>query len=99
MVSTSKHEIILELENFPALKISLTIDESLQPAQWMTAILFAKDLFKTELLQSKVNIILMYDSDNPTNEEEIITEKIDKVLIRPFAFADKVALSAMGLKP
>lgn len=41
----------------------------------------------------------MYDSDNPTNEEEIITEKIDKVLIRPFAFADKVALSAMGLKP
>ena len=99
MVSASKHEIVLELENFPALKISLTIDESLQPAQWMTAFLFAKDLFKTELLQSKVNIILMYDSDNPTNEEEIITEKIDKVLIRPFAFADKVALSAMGLKP
>ena len=55
--------------------------------------MFARDLFKTELLESKVNIILMYDSDNPTNEEEIITEKIDKVLIRPFTFADKAALS------
>ena len=65
----------------------------------MTAFLYARDLFKSELLQSKVNITLMFDSDNPTNEEEIITEKLDKVLIRPLAFADKVALSGMGLKP
>lgn len=41
----------------------------------------------------------MFDSDNPTNEEEIVSEKLDMVLIRPLAFADKVALSGMGLKP
>lgn len=41
----------------------------------------------------------MFDSDNPTNEEEIVSEKLEMVLIRPLAFADKVALSGMGLKP
>lgn len=41
----------------------------------------------------------MFDSDNPTNEEEIVTEKLEKVFIRAASFADKVALSGIGLKP
>lgn len=41
----------------------------------------------------------MYDADNPTNEEEVITERIDKVYIKPFTFSDKTALSEMDLKP
>ena len=43
----------------------------------MTALLYAKDFFKKTLFQDKVyDFKLMFDQDNPTNEEEILTEKI-----------------------
>jgi len=41
----------------------------------------------------------MFDVDNPTNEEEIITERIELVYVKPLSFADKIAIQQIELKP
>jgi hypothetical protein len=55
----------------------------------MTSYLYAKDLFKSELLKGQVNIRLMFDQHNPTVDEEVVTQRLQKVLVRPLAFGDK----------
>lgn len=54
-------------------KLTLTLDSTLSPAQQMTSLLFAKDLFKTEVLNSELNFRFMFDESNPTVEDEIVT--------------------------
>ena len=54
----------------------------------MTALMYAKDLFKSEILQEKVQIQFRFDYDNPTVEEEILHERLEKVLVRPLTPAD-----------
>jgi hypothetical protein len=43
----------------------------------MTALLFAKDLFKSEVLKSALNIRFMFDEHNPTVEDEMVMQKLE----------------------
>ena len=63
----------------------------------MTAFLYARDLFRSEYLQDAVNLRLMFDSQNPTVEDEVVTQRLTEVLLRPMAFPDKQALEAKDL--
>ena len=63
----------------------------------MTAFLYAKDLFKAEFLQDALNLRLMFDSQNPTVEDEVVTQRLADVLLRPMAFPDKQALEKIDL--
>ena len=49
----------------------------------MTAFLFARDLFKEEVLKNEVDVTLMFDEHNPTVEDEILNERLSEVFIRP----------------
>ena len=66
----------------------------------MTALLYAKEFFKETLFQKKVNnLTLHFDEDNPTNEEEILTEDgIETVLIKPGSMADMIAAATITEK-
>jgi hypothetical protein len=49
----------------------------------MTALLWAKDHFQSVLLEKKFpSIKLMYDEENPTNEEEILNEDLEEIFIK-----------------
>lgn len=41
----------------------------------------------------------MFDEHNPTVEDEIVSQKLESVLVRPMAFADKNALAEMTFEP
>ena len=51
-ITQNKWTVRLVLQSNPEVKLSLQCDLSLQPAEQMTSFLFARDLFKTEILQS-----------------------------------------------
>lgn len=72
-MQSSKWVLSIILEANQACKMTLSLDESLQPASQMTALLFARDLFKTEVLQDKINTRFMFDEHNPTVEDEIVS--------------------------
>lgn len=65
----------------------------------MTALLFARDTFRSEILQSKVNTRFMLNRVPPTItvEEEILDAEVESVLVRPLAFLDKQALDKLNL--
>jgi hypothetical protein len=41
----------------------------------------------------------MFDEHNPTVEDEIVSQKLESVLVRPMAFADKNVLAEMTFEP
>ena len=57
------------------------LDGALPPAMMMTSLLFAKDYFKE--LTGLSEVILMFDEEMPTNEEEILEQKLESVLVKP----------------
>ena len=67
----------------------------------MTALLFARDTFRSEILQSIVNTRFMLNRVPPTItvEEEILDAEVESVLVRPLAFLDKQALDKLNLQP
>ena len=52
----------------------------------MTSLLFAKDYFKE--MVGLTEVTLMFDEEMPTNEEEIIEQKLEKVLVKPKTAAE-----------
>ena len=65
----------------------------------MTALLYAKDLFKSEILKEKVNIQFRFDHENPTVEEEILNERLEQVLVRPLTPSDTELFKSLELLP
>ena len=64
----------------------------------MTALLYAKN-FLAELCGLKT-VQLMFDKDYPTNEEEILQEKMHAVLVKPGSLADAIDFAKnVELKP
>ena len=61
--------------------VEIGLDVSLQPAQMMTSLLFAKDYFKE--ITGLTEVVLMFDEEMPTNEEEILEQKLENVLVKP----------------
>lgn len=61
--------------------VEMGLDVSLQPAQMMTSLLFAKDYLKE--MTGLTDVILMFDEEMPTNEEEILEQKLENVLVKP----------------
>ena len=50
----------------------------------MTSLLWALDFFKEQVLENKINKVkLMFDEDNPTNEEEILEQALEQVILKP----------------
>ena len=47
----------------------------------MTSLLFAKDYFKE--ITGLTEVVLMFDEEMPTNEEEILEQKLENVLVKP----------------
>ena len=91
--------IIFRATNEIPVSLELGLDPALKPGQQMTTLLYAKDFFKETLLQKKVNnLTLMFDEDNPTNEEEILTEEISTVLVKPASMADMIAAATITEK-
>lgn len=72
-INQPKWTLKMVLEANKECKLTLTLDPALTPAQQMTSLLFAKDLFKSEVLYSELNFRFMFDESNPTVEDEIIT--------------------------
>jgi hypothetical protein len=65
----------------------------------MTALLYAKDLFKSEILKEKINIQFRFDHENPTVEEEILNERLEQVLVRPLTPSDTELFKSLELLP
>ena len=77
-----KHVVTFKVMGFEESHwVEMAMDQSLSPARLMTALLFAKD-FLSQKIEIK-DLDLMFDQDNPTNEEEIIQEGIPVVFVRP----------------
>jgi hypothetical protein len=92
--------IIFKATNDIPLSLELGLDPALKPSQQMTTLLYAKEFFKETLFQKKVNnLTLHFDEDNPTNEEEILTEDgIETVLVKPGSIADMIAAATITEK-
>ena len=56
----------------------------------MTSLLFAKDYFKE--LTGLSEVILMFDEEMPTNEEEILEQKLESVLVKPKNKSDQAQI-------
>ena len=65
----------------------------------MTALLFARDTFRSDILKSKVNTRFMLNKVPPaiTVEEELLDAEVESVLVRPLAFMDKQALDKLNI--
>ena len=58
----------------------MALEQTLNPAQQMTGLLYA--ISQLSELSSIQHLTLMFDEDNPTNEEEIIEQGITEVLVK-----------------
>lgn len=87
MVESNKHTIRLQLED-NSVSVELALEETVEPKTQMTALLYAKD-FLAGILGLKV-VQLMFDAENPTNEEEILQERMKTVIVKPGSLADMV---------
>lgn len=73
----TKHKIRLLFDNC---RVELALENTLSPHQQMTGLKYAIDHMKELLNVSQLR--LMFDEDNPTNEEEILEQGITDVLIK-----------------
>ena len=58
----------------------MALEQTLNPTQQMTGLKYAIDQLKE--LSSVSDFTLMFDEDNPTNEEEILEQGIADVLVK-----------------
>ena len=61
--------------------LDLTIDQNLKPTEMMTSLLFARDYLK-EMIGHQ-DITLMFDEEMPTSAEEILEQRLERVLMKP----------------
>lgn len=95
-ITQAKWTVRMALESNPDVKLTLQVDLSMSPAQQMTSLLFARDLFRSEILKSELNFKFMFDEHNPTVEDEIVAQQLDNVLIKPVALGDQTALKNLA---
>ena len=75
--ANTRHKIRLLFDNC---RVELALEHTLTPHQQMTGLKYAIDHMKE--LSSVSELRLMFDEDNPTNEEEILEQGITDVLIK-----------------
>ena len=85
--ANNRHKITLTFEHF---KVVMGLDPGLTPAQQMTGLKYAVDHMKE--LSTVNNLRLMFDADNPTNEEEILEQNITEVLVKAANMADIIRI-------
>ena len=71
--------------------VSMGMDGSLPPAMMMTSLLFAKDYFKE--LTGLTEVVLMFDEEMPTNEEEILEQRLENVLVKPKSKTEEITIT------
>lgn len=68
------------------------IDPNLKPGEMMTALLFARDYLK-EMIGHQ-DVTLMFDEEMPTSAEEILEQRLERVLMKPKSEASKGEVKA-----
>ena len=70
-LGSQRFQVKLALMSDPQnIYVEIGLDPGLQPAQMMTSLLFAKDYLKE--ITGLTEVVLMFDEEMPTNEEEIL---------------------------
>lgn len=91
--STQKHKVriayIADPEN---VYVDLGIDPNLKPGEMMTSLLFARDYLK-EMIGHQ-DVTLMFDEEMPTSAEEILEQRLERVLMKPKAGANQGEVKA-----
>ena len=72
--------------------VDLGIDPNLKPGEMMTGLLFARDYLK-EMIGHQ-DVTLMFDEEMPTSAEEILEQRLERVLMKPKAGANQGEVKA-----